>query len=1189
MRLNPFLTNRVVLVVLIGLLTAALPGLAQTAAASINGVVHDPQGAVIQGAKITLVNNDQGRGSARELTSGGEGAFVFTPLLPGTYSLTVEQPGFKKFTQSNIVVNVADRIGLSAIALEVGSTGESVTVEAAAVQLETVTAERSGVVTGRQMVDIAINGRNFTSLLRTIPGVTADTASSSGTATINGQRGDQNNFTVDGQNVTDIGVNQQFAYRINVDAIAEFKVSTNSQGAEFGRNSGAQVQVVTKSGTKDFHGSGWWFKRGEFMNGNTFTNNATPVRQADGTIAPTFPAYRFMTAGFTVGGPIYIPGKFNRNKDKLFGFMSNEWQRSFQPNQLRQITIPTNLERGGDFSATRDGAGVPVLIYDPLTARSANAPLGLQFPGNRIPVARFNEFGPSVLNWLPQPNTAGQAAYNYQSQVANADPAYDQIYRVDYNMTDKWRFFARHLNSKQTQTRPYGRADTGNVLGLSPFTAPTYGWSLTANMATLISPTLTNEFQFGYTVNGIPGNAPPAGSPYYRSVSNVKIPLLYPEADPSGLIPNFDFGGIPSGSNGNTAMTSFAGSPYANRNPVWNYIDNVTKLVGVHTVKVGFYYEYAVKTENAFKPYNSTISFGRDANNPGDTNWAFANALLGNYASYQQINKDPLPSYPYHNIEFYGQDSWKVSKKLTVNYGLRVSFIEPFHDVDNLMSNFEYAKYDPSKSVRFYLPAIVGGTRQALNPVSGQTLPSVYIGAILPGVGDINNGLVRSGQGDTPTGLIQHRGAHYAPRLGLAYQIDSKTVFRMGGGVFYERIATFGVGITSNYTTNPPLLRTAQLKYGSLSSIASSSAVFFPTAVNRLSSDGHVPTVYNYNAGLQRELPRSLFLDVSFVGSQSRHLWLAQPFNNVGFGSAWLPQTQDPTTTARLDGTTNLPVDLYRPYAGYTTGSDFTFGASANYNALQVALNRRKGPLLFGMAYTFSKALGVIQGHITNARVANYGPLSLDRTQSLTFNYIYDIPSLARKGLVPVNVATKAVLAGWQFSGLTSISSGAPVNVTYSISGVGAAQLNRQITGSEDVAPRVVMTCNPNLSSGDKTIDAFINTSCFAPAQKGSTQMDSGLNRIVGPGLQNWDMNLFKNVSFGEKRPSIQLRLEAFNAFNHTEWGSVNTVAQFNAAGKIANLPAQLGGTGGRFGFGALSAVRTNSQRIVQAAVKLSF
>jgi hypothetical protein len=309
------------------LLVGGAPLCAQTTSGSISGVVQDAQGAVVPNAKVTLTNEAQGAASARDVATSAEGTFVYSPVLPGQYTVSVEAPGFKKYTKSAIVLNVNDRLGLPIIALEVGAAGETVTVEAGAVQLETITAERSGVVTGKQMVDIAVNGRNYTTLLRTVPGVTAD---STGTdAAINGQRTAQNNFTVDGQNVTDIGVNQQFAYRINVDAIAEFKVSTNSQGAEFGRNSGAQVQIVTRSGSKDFHGTGYWFKRGEFMNANTFINNFNNI---------PIQAYRYMTAGYTFGGPVFIPHKVNRDRDKLFFFMSHEWNRSFTPGALHQIT-----------------------------------------------------------------------------------------------------------------------------------------------------------------------------------------------------------------------------------------------------------------------------------------------------------------------------------------------------------------------------------------------------------------------------------------------------------------------------------------------------------------------------------------------------------------------------------------------------------------------------------------------------------------------------------------------------------------------------------------------------------------------------------------------------------------------------------------------------------------------------------
>jgi hypothetical protein len=285
---------------------------------------------------------------------------------------------------------------------------------------------------------------------------------------------------------------------------------------------------------------------------------------------------------------------------------------------------------------------------------------------------------------------------------------------------------------------------------------------------------------------------------------------------------------------------------------------------------------------------------------------------------------------------------------------------------------------------------------------------------------------------------------------------------------------------------------------------------------------------------------------------------------------------------------------MYRPYAGYTNlpggigNTDYTWGTNNNYNSLQTSLNKRVGHLQMGAAYTWSKALGVSVGHPTDTRTAGYGPLPQDRTQSLVFNYIYDLPGV-HKGSFLDNAATRLVVNGWQISGLTSMSSGAPVNVGYNVSGVAGSTLNRTITGSEDIAPRVVLTCNPNESRGDRNLDAFINTSCFAPAQKGSIGLDSGYDRLRGPGLENWDMSLFKNVAIKEGRARIQLRLEAFNAFNHTEWGSFANTITFNAAGKVANLPTQLGGTGGRLGFGALNSIRANSARILQIGAKIYF
>jgi hypothetical protein len=1157
---------------IVTILAFSVPALAQNLSGSITGTIQDPTGAVIPGVQVTLTNTEQGA-VARQTVTNEAGIYLFSALPAATYAITAELPGFKTYKKTDVKLFVNNAMGMPPIVLEVGSQTESVTVEAQTVQLETVSAERSGVVTGRQILDIALNGRDFTRLLKTVPGAPADAVS--GSTTFNGQRANQNNFTVDGQTVTDSGVNQQFAYRISMDAIAEFKVSTIGQSAEFGRNSGAQVQVASKSGTSEFHGGGYWFKRHEGWNANSFTNNrqGTP-RQI----------YRFLTTGYNLGGPI--------KKDKVFFFFSHEWGRSKTPPAPRRITVPTTAERAGDFSQTKDGAGLPVVIKDPLT--------GQPFPGNKIPSDRFSPYGPQILNWLPLPNVTGQATYNYESQVASELPSFDQLYRVDYNINSRWRAYVRIIDSVQTQNNPYGRADSANNLALNPLNAPTFGWSVSANLSTIISPSLTNEFQFGKAKNGIPGDAPPKDSLYYRSNAKITIPLLYPNADPSGLIPNFGFGGVPTSGGASTQLTTFAGLPYYNANPITNVTDNISKIVGTHTLKFGGFVEYAIKHESPFRPYNSTILFDRDSLNPGDTNWAFSNALLGNFQQYQQFSKTLIEDAPYWNVEFYGQDSWKATRKLTINYGLRGNYVPALYEKSDLFTNFDPAAYDPAKKVFLYQPTTVNGVRLAKNPITGATAPAVLIGAIVPGVGDPANGIVHAGKNGTPRGLIDNRGIQWGPRVGMVYQFDDKTVVRTGGGIFFERIATSAVGYTTNFLTSPPDVQLSQIYYGNVKDIGSSAGALFPLQITQIAKDGHVPTTYNFNFGVQRELPMKVLLDASYVGTLSRHLTEFSPFNALPFGSAWLPENQDPTVAAKFDGTTTLPGNLYRPYPGYAGGrvtvgqsaqALYGFGASSNYNALQLSANRRAGNgLQLGASYTWSKALGTTDAHLTNTRGVNYGLLALDRSQGLTFNYIYEIPSLAKRAAFLDNPVGRQVFGGWQLSGLSSFSVGSPLTASYTLTTASGAALNRLITGSEDFSPRVVLTCDPNKSSGDRTIGAYIDTSCFAPAPKGSIGNDSGINTIRGPGLNNWDMSLFKKIPLRE-RASIQLRVEAYNVFNHTNWTTLNTAAQFNpTTGALVNAANPVTN---RDGFGALTAVRAAGQpgspRIIQLAGKISF
>jgi len=886
----------------------------------------------------------------------------------------------------------------------------------------------------------------------------------------------------------------------------------------------------------------------------------------------------------------------------VFFFVQQEWNHSKSPASLYELTTPSALERQGNFTDARNSAGQLQTILDP---NNGKAP----FPGNIIPQSRWNSYGAAILNWLPQPNTAPTTLYNWISQVPASTPQFDEVYKADYNITDKLRFSFRLIRSHSTTVNPYGGLASTNVLAEDNIISPTGAWGVNANLVYMFSPTLTNEFVYGDTRNYLPVNAPTGSSPYLTAnATGLKIPQLYPNADQAGgyMVPNISIGTlVPTATNnllansignGNSAFSAWGSLPYANENPTINFTDNVTKITGAHMIKAGFFFETATKVQSPYADTPGTLMFDQDSQNPGDTGWPYANALLGNYRAFTQISKYEVANYKYNQTEWYVQDTWKARPNLTLNYGIRFSLMGPLYETGNLVSSFVPSAFDPKQAVTLYQPTLVNGARMALNPITGQTAPSAFIGAIA--AGNINNGMVQQGTNGEPNGLTQSRGPQYGPRFGFAWTpagAGGKTVIRAGAGVFYERIQ-------GNYIfyqiTNPPVLRESQIWYGNINNIATTGQTYFPVNVGGVAGDGHLPTVYHYNFGMQRQLPLGILADVSYAGSQSRHGTLLVPFNDAPFGSAWLPQNQDPTkcpniSTCNLNGDNAQPVSFYRPYVGYNgsagggsgsaanaQGALYDFGASANYNALQASFNRRMSRTFqMGVAYTWSKALGVQSSTTnlpmyTNLRQGMYGPLSFDRTQSLTINYLYNVPSGARKGTFLDNPVGRLVLEGWQVSGITSITGGAPANVTYSVSSGGSTvsgtQLNREITGSEDVAPRPVFTCNPMANAG--TTMGFVNANCFGAAPKGSQGIDSGFDRLRGPGYNNWDVSIFKKIQYMHSESKyIQLRLEMFNAPNHTEWSTFNTSATISAAtGQVLNTPTALGGTGGRFGFGAL-------------------
>jgi hypothetical protein len=1174
----------------------------QQSSGSISGVVQDSQGAVVTTAKVALINQDQGT-VVRDLSTSAEGTFVFTPVPPGTYTVTAESAGFKKYVKRDIVLFAQDRVGLPPIVLEVGAVGDTITVESGAVTLQTVSGERSGVLTGSQMSELGSSTRLYTDLLPTIPGFNADTQNA------NGLRTDQNAIAVDGTLVTDVGNNSAGGWRLNTDIIAEFKVLTNGQQAEFGRASGSNITLVTKGGTRDFHGVGYEFYRNEWLNANTWINNYNGVSR---------PRARNSTFGFNVGGPVYIPHKFNSSKEKIFFFTNFEFQRPRVFDNLVSLSVPTALERAGNFSQTRQN-NIPVTILDPANGRSP-------FPGNIIPQNRWNQYGLQLMNVFPLPNRLGvDPGYNYQYQFAGTDSRNDRTIRIDYNITPKWKFFFRLLQNKRDLLQS-GGLNVNNTIGIGAFHALSGTISGAGNLTTIITPTLTNEFNYGNTRNWLP-NQPAANSNYLRANTGVTLPLLYPNADQlANLIPNMFFGSEVT----NSPNIFIGGMPYDNENPTQNITDNVAKVFARHTLKAGIYIETSTKRQTATEVNNGRLYFNTDSSNPGDTGWDFSNMLLGNYQTFDQSNTYLKGFYYYRTFEWYVQDNWKVRPNLTLDYGIRFSNLQPWYEQKNNISSFQPSAYDPKQAVQLYQPTLVNGVRSSINPLTGQTGPAALIGAIVPNSGNPYNGIVTPTTSTNGRGMINGQGILVGPRFGLAWSplgADRNLVIRMGGGVFYERIQGNMIFNQINY---PPQLLTPKIYYGNLSTIASSAGTLFPLNAAGLSPEGKIPTVYNFNLSVQRELPGKIKLDVGYVGMLNRHELARAPFNEPAFGSAWQPQNQDPArcpnvATCKLNGDNALSVDFLRPFAGFSGvaggvaqsglgggGFNATFGSSANYNALQVSASRQATrDLTMGVAYTWSKVLGTdsdysFVGNPLNHRKADYGPLTYDRTQTLVINYVYNVPGGARRGTFLDNAVARGVLNNWQITGITSFSSGEPVVIggsavtsvgSYNVQGVGGATLNQEITGNGGWAARPVLTCNPNLSSGSRTLYAFINTSCFSPAAPGSTGMDSALRPVRGPGLNNWNISLFKKYPLGGEQRFLQLRLELYNAFNHTQWGGTvannyeaagfNNTPTFNAAGQITNLPTALGGGGGRFGFGALNAVRT--PRSIQLGAKIYF
>lgn len=1114
----------------------------------------DAAGASVPNAKVTAV--DEGKKLVvREATSDSDGSFALRSLPPATYTVKVEAAGFKSLDRPSLVLDQNQILSLGTVNLQVGQATESVTVEATTPLVQTDTAQRGMTITERQVTQLPLNGRDFTSLMRTLPGVVTTANSDFRLAfnntdqfNVNGLRGSMNNVFLDGSINTDVGANDGQYTQISLDAVGEFRVQTSTFNAEYGRNPGVMISINTKAGTSAFHGTLYEFLR----------NNAFDARRPFDTTGQT-QKLRYNQFGANLGGPILIPKLSAGDHKKLFFFFNYEGTRATRPvNTQTFVDVPSTAVLRGDLSGLyRPGFILGADNATPTQYRNGQVfrpgtvvrgPGGRiiggdPYPGNIIPQNEWSRNAPAFLKVLGQlDRSAGlPLAANPELVRVPFAPEYRfnknaLVTRIDYNISPSATFFFRWADDKQDES------DNRGIFATTPFAIypqmrgkPGASWSW--NLINVISPSVTNEAIFTYNhLTQIVDVADFAQkSAYDRTALGFTFEELYPASNLRNRFPRFDcgigscnFGGFPSG--------------WLSEGKTFAFTDNVAFVKRTHTYKFGIFWNRNLNGQQPGGFDAVQFNFGSSADNPNDTGNTFANMLLGNYTNVTQGNGRFYGDFAFNGFEWFAQDSWKVTRRITLEYGMRWQWYGPTYTYGKLLQNyFDPRRYDPAQA------AVIRTTSGA-----GQ-------GTIVGG--NPFNGMVEEGSPGWPKGGMKSRFNNWGPRLGFAWDVtgDGKTAVRGGGGIFYERIRQNNINFGG--LGNPPLTYQPTLYNGNVDNLSSALVATgsrSPVGIQGHDAEGQVPTIYSWSFGVQRQLPGNTALDVTYVGNAGRHLMYQRNINELLLGT-----TLQPGVLAAVNSQTNA----LRPYKGYTSVTWAEFGAVSNYHGLQTRLSRRFSQnLTANVNYTWSKAMGESNDDTTTIGYAydrrrEYGPLGFDRTHVLTLDWVYDLPRFnGSQKLV------KSVLGGWQFAGIARFWSGPPATIT--------SNGNPGTLGSGPRADYLGGDVYP----AERTREQWFNPLAFGRPQEG-TLGNLGKNTLRLPGVNQWDLSLYKNTRITE-RINTQLRVETFNTFNHTQFASVNTGINVPNPGTAVSQA-----TRGQVGV----VTDTRDPRSIQLALKILF
>jgi hypothetical protein len=1115
-------------VFLIVSLTGTLP--AQFDTGQIAGFVRDPSQSVVTGAAVTVRNENTGE--RRSAATNATGYYVFPALTVGAYTISAEASGFKKTVQTGITLSSATRISVD-LELAVGSVAETVEVQATAGLVQAESAVVGRTINSRQVADLTLNGRNPIYLALLKPGVrggsigTFDPDSvSNGGFSINGGRADEYVVMVDGAVATRTRSSGSMLGSQDVDTIEEVQILTANYSAEYGRASGGQIRFVTKSGGQQFHGNLVESFRNSALDSNTWTRNHSPNLSESSGPAP----FRFNQFGYDISGPVYIPKKFNRDKSKLFFLWAQEWIRR-REEQNPTALVPSILMRRGDFSELLSPANIFYGRTRAVTDPDTKAP----YPGNVIPQNRLSPNGRALLNAFPEPTPGfAQSGSNFIGSGARASNTLKNTVKVDYLLSSMHRVSVRGTHIPWTFNEPFQDNSLGRFKALWSRPNRTGAVSVTST----ITPTLLNEFTFSANSDGKGDIAydRSCGAPCERSTYGINYPYVFPVGKEfAGKLPTIQIDPFYSLNNSSAYPGYWSGFVYA-----WS--DNVTKTIANHTIKMGVFIERSgqndgIQLTTASAP--ATVNQGGqfrflDTGHPSSTGVAVANTSLGYFNDYSETSAKPVTPWVATGVDWFVQDSWKATKKLTLEFGVRHSIWPPWNSRWGTISMFHPDFYDPKKA------AVVdraGGFITSGDP---------YNGIVLPGSGPSAEALKRfpvlsqfsGAYHDLPGGFSQTQKAVFQPRLGAAYGINNKTTVRAGLGAFANRTA---INRDTALGGNAPFQLQQTVINGNADAPAGAVARVFPFTMTIQDPVFKIPTAWNWNATVARALPWNLAVEVGYVGRRGIHNQRKRNINQLATGAVFANPGANP--------------NALRPYLGMGIVGISENSGSSLYNGLQLSVERRfASGLQFGVAYTYSHATDN-SSDLTDTLPDAYndkaykGVSDLDRPHVLIVNYIYELPFL--KGN---RTLAHRLFGNWDISGTNQFQSGNPFSVRNStdIAGVGpgsGSQFWNQVSNPLDVA-----------RTGFTDSAVWFNKAAFARPANGTFGLQPR-NGIYNPSFWAFDIGIRKNFPTTEHQ-RLQMRFEFFDILNHPNWGGANnnpTSGQFGlVTSKSGNRTIQL-------------------------------